>query len=126
MSTIVTTMPIRRFKVGWVILLTAAGLMTLNHFVLGFVLNEPTLFAGYTAFCLYALTVLAIPFRRHERWAWYCTWVLPIGLAAPAYLNPDIRLFYAIFTALCLVGLMLTQQEFFPPSTAGSRSRNHG
>jgi hypothetical protein len=114
-----------RFKIGWVLLLSAAGLMALNHFVLIFALDEPTLFIGYTAFSVYALAVLAIPFRHRERWAWYCTWVLAIGLAIPAYLNPDIAVFYAVFAALCTLGLLLTKQEFFPLSAhAGSKGHD--
>jgi hypothetical protein len=61
----------RRFRVSWIALIVAAALMVLNHAVLLFVLDEPVLFAGYTAFSTYALLVLAIPFRRHETWAWY-------------------------------------------------------
>src|SRR6266540_4004642 len=77
-----------RFKTGRIILLVAAALMTLNHFGLIFVLGEPVLFMGFAAFNLYALVVIAIPFRRHEKWAWYATWILPIGLAAPRSPTP--------------------------------------
>ena len=103
----------QRFKIGWILLLVCAGLMALNHFVLIFALDEPTLFIGYTAFSFYSLAVLYIPFRQRERWAWYTTWILPIGLAAPAYTAPDIAIFYYSFAALCVAGLLLTMQEFF-------------
>ena len=49
-----------RFKAGRIILLVAAALMTLNHAVLVFALDDPVLFMGYAAFNLYALHV----------WAW--------------------------------------------------------
>jgi hypothetical protein len=102
-----------RFKTGWVLLLIAAGLMVLNHFMLIFAEDEPTLFIGYTAFSFYALVVLLIPFRRYERWAWYCTWILPLGLVAPAFFNFDtIGIFYSVFAAICVLGLLLTRQEF--------------
>jgi hypothetical protein len=73
-----------RSRIGSSILLVAAGLMTLNDVVLLLALDEPVLFLGFAAFNLHAVVIIAIPFRRRERWAWYATWMLPIGLAAPA------------------------------------------
>ena len=101
-----------RFQIGRIILLVAAALMTLNHSVLLFALDEPVLFMGYAAFNLYALLVIAIPFRRHEKWAWYATWILPIGLALPAT-DPKLAPFYSIVAAACVVGLLLTRRDFF-------------
>ena len=104
-----------RFKIGWIILLVAAALMTLNHSVLIFVLGESVLFMGYAAFNLYALLVLAIPFRRREQWAWYTSWILPIGLAVPAALanDPNIAPLYYGVAAACVLGLLLTMRGFF-------------
>ncbi len=104
-----------RFKIGWIILLAAAGLMTLNHAGLMFVLDEPVLFMGYAAFNLYALLMIAIPFRRHETWAWYTTWILPIGLAVLAAfaVDPSIAPFYYAVAAVCVLGLLLTMRDFF-------------
>jgi hypothetical protein len=102
-----------RFKTGRIILLVAVALMTLNHLGLIFVLGEPVLFMGFAAFNLYALVVIAIPFRRHEKWAWYATWILPIGLAAPAFTDPNIALFYYAVAAICVLGLLLTMRGFF-------------
>ena len=104
-----------RFKIGWIILLVAAALMTLNHSVLIFALDDPVLFMGYAAFNLYALIVIAIPFRRCETWAWYATWILPVGLAASAALagDPNIAPFYYGVAAACVLGLLLTMRDFF-------------
>jgi hypothetical protein len=102
-----------RFKTGWIMLLVAAALMALNHIGLIFALDEPILFTGFAAFNLYALVVIAIPFRRHERWAWYATWILPIGLAAPAFTDPNIALFYYAVAGACVLGLLLTMRDFF-------------
>ena len=101
------------FKSGWIILLLSAALMTLNHFVLMFVLDDPALFIGWAAFNFYALLVIAIPFRRLEIWAWYASWVLPIGLAAGAFTAPDIALFYYAVAAAGALGLLLTIRGFF-------------
>jgi hypothetical protein len=102
-----------RFKIGRIILLVSAALMTLNHFGLIFALDEPVLFTGFAAFNLYAMVVIAIPFRRLEKWAWYATWILPIGLAAPAFTDPNIALLYYAVAAVCVLGLLLTMRGFF-------------
>jgi hypothetical protein len=99
-----------RFKIGWVLLLVSAALMALNHFVLIFALDEPTLFIGYAAFNFYSLVVIYIPFRQYEKWAWYATWILPIGLAAPAYTDPNLAIFYYSVAVVCVLGLLLTMQ----------------
>src|SRR4051812_5962092 len=101
------------FKTGWIILIIAAGLMTLNHLVLMFVLKDPILFLGWTVFNLYSLLVIAIPFRRLEKWAWYATWILAIGLAAAGINDSSLILFYCGFAAACVLGLLLTMRDFF-------------
>ena len=107
-----------RFKSGWIILLVSAALMTLNHLSLMFFLNDPTLFAGFAAFNLYAFLVILIPFRRGEKWAWVTTWILPIGLAAPAFIagNGNIAIFYYAVASVCVPGLLLTMRDFFSKS----------
>ena len=104
-----------RFQIGRIILLVAAALMTLNHLSLMFILDDPVLFLGYAAFNLYALLVIAIPFRRCEKWAWYATWILPVGLAGAAVLaaDPNITPFYYGAAAACMLGLLLTIRDFF-------------
>lgn len=111
----------RSFKAGWILLLLSAALMALNHFVLTFVLREPVLFLGWTAFNLYALLVIAIPFRRLEKWAWYATWILPVGLAAGAFSDSYIALYYYSVAAACVLGLLLTMRDFFAVQRQVSR-----
>lgn len=101
------------FKSGWIVLLLSAALMTLNHFVLVFFLVEPVLFVGWTAFNLYSVLIIAIPFRRLEKWAWYATWILPFGLASGGFAAPDIAAFYYAVAAVCVLGLLLTMRELF-------------
>ena len=105
-----------RFKFGWIVLLIIAALMTLSHFALIFILDEPTLFIGFTLFNLYALIVLLIPFRRGENWAWLTTWILPVGLALPASTDPNIAIYYFSVAAVCALGLLLTMRDFFSKS----------
>jgi hypothetical protein len=112
-----------RFKTGWLTLLIAAGLMTLNHVVLFFAEDEPVLFAGFAAFTAYALVVIVVPFRQRERWAWFATWMLPIGLAAPwlaapwlaapASTDATIAILYYSIAAACVLGLLVTMRDFF-------------
>jgi hypothetical protein len=101
------------FKIGWIILLISAALMTLNHFGLMFFLDNPILFMGWGIFNLYALVVIAIPFRHQERWAWYLTWLLPVGLAAAGFTDPDIAIYYYAVVAGCVLGLIFTARNFF-------------
>jgi hypothetical protein len=112
MSILINVGHTSRFHIGRIILLVAAALMTLNHTVLFFALDNPVLFLGYAAFNLYALIVIAIPFRRYEKWAWYAAWILPIGLALPAT-DPKLAPFYSIVAAACVLGLLLTMRDFF-------------
>ena len=102
-----------RFKSGWIILLVSAALMALGHFSMIFFLDEPTLFIGFTVFNLYAFIVIFIPFRRGEKWAWVATWLLPIGLALPAFYVPAIAIYYYAVAGVCLLGLLLTMRDFF-------------
>jgi hypothetical protein len=102
-----------RFKFGWIALLVSAALMSLTHFSLIFILDEPVLFTGFAVFNLYALLVIFIPFRGGQKWAWMATWLLPIGLALPAALDPDIMFFYFAVAAICVLGLLLTMPAFF-------------
>jgi hypothetical protein len=113
MSAMVNASYNARFKTGRILLLVSAALMTLNHVGLVFALDEPVLFTGFAAFNLYALVIIAIPFRWHERWAWYATWILPIGLTIPAFSDPNIALFYYAVAAVCVLGLLLTMRDFF-------------
>src|SRR5258706_15748747 len=113
-----------RFKTGWLILLVSAALMALNHIGLIFFLDQPVLFTGFAAFNLYALLVIYIPFRRGERWAWYATWILPIGFALPAATNlgnPGLAMFYFAVAGVCAVGLLLTMREFFAKQQQSTR-----
>jgi hypothetical protein len=105
-----------RSKIGWFFLLILSALMTLNHLVLMFGQNEPTLFTSYTAFNLYAFLVLLIPFRQGKKWAWMASWILPVVLALTAFFVPDIAPYYYGSAAACVIGLLLTMPELFPSS----------
>lgn len=102
-----------RFKIGSIALLILAALMVLMHFGLMFVLKDPLLFFSFGMFSIYAFLVLLIPFRKGEKWAWFASWLLPVGLAIPATMDPGIAVYYYSFAVVCAVGLLLTMQHFF-------------
>ncbi len=111
----VSTIPAQntRFKAGWIILLVSAALMTLGHLSMIFVLDEPTLFIGHTAFNLYAFLIILIPFRQGKKWAWIATWILPVVLVLTASFVPEIVPYYFGMAAVCVLGLLLTMRDFF-------------
>lgn len=111
-----------RFKAGWILLLLGAGLMTLNHTMMMFLIDNLLLFLGYALFTLYALVVIALPFRRYERWAWYLTWALPVGLSVPAFVDPNLIIIYGAVVVACVAGLLLTLRDFFPAHHEVSQS----
>lgn len=100
------------FTVGWILLLVAAGLMTLNHVVLFFALDEPILFLGYALFNIFAMAVLVVPFRRREWWAFCTTWLLPLGLAVPGILDGALAFLYLPVAVISAVALLLTVRGF--------------
>jgi hypothetical protein len=102
------------FKVGWVLLLLVSMLFTLNHVVLSFVISEErTLFLGWAAFNVYALLVIAIPFRHGARWAWITSWILAAVFASAVFFNAQIGVYYLGAGAVTAVGLLLTAPAFF-------------
>ena len=109
------------FTIGWIALLLISALATLNHLLLMIVSQEERLlFLGWTAFNVYAMLVLALPFRRREPWAWYTSWVLVIVFASVILLDPagGIALGYVIAAGVLAVGLLLTRATFFSKQEA--------
>ena len=102
------------FKIGWIVLLFISVLATLNHLMLPAYGDDVGLAIGWTGYSLYAIVVLAIPFRRGERWAWYSTWILVIGFAIPILINQEIYVVaYLIAAGLMALCMLLTAPAFF-------------
>lgn len=102
------------FKIGWIALLVISALATLNHIMLPTYGDPVFLSIGWTGYSLYAIVVLAIPFRRGERWAWYSTWILVIGFAIPILINQEIYVVaYLIAAGIMALSLLLTRPAFF-------------
>ena len=106
------------FEVGWIVLLAISVLATLNHIMLPLYGDDTGLAIGWTGYSLYAVLVLAIPFRRGEKWAWYSTWILVIGFATPILINQESYVVaYLIAAGIMAVSLLLTRPAFFQPET---------
>ena len=115
MSTQTVTIRSKSFEVGWIILLVLSALATLNHMLLYAYGDGVGLAIGWTGYTLYATVVLAIPFRQGERWAWYTTWILVAGFAAPIVFIPGegMGVIYLIIAGLMALCLLLTRPAFF-------------
>jgi len=117
MSTNVSFGQNSRFKMGWIILLVIAALMTLGHFgLIFFFMDERVLFAGLASSSLYAFLVIYLLFRRGEKWAWVVTWTLPALAFLIAVTNPSLAIYYYGVAAVCVLGLLLTMRDFFSQS----------
>ena len=62
-------------------------------------------------FNVFALIVIVIPFKRHERWAWYALWMLPLQWLLQFAFLPDLA--YLMLAALTSTGLLLPYRRFF-------------
>jgi hypothetical protein len=67
--------------------------------------------AALVGFNVFALVMILIPFRRHERWAWYTLWLLPLQWLLQFVFSPD--LVYLMLAMLTAVGLVLPYRRFF-------------
>jgi hypothetical protein len=106
------------FTIGWIVLLSISVLATLNHLMLPAYGDPVALSIGWTGYSIYAIVVLAIPFRQGERWAWYSTWILVIGFAAPILVNQESYVVaYLIAAGVMALSLLLTRPTFFRKET---------
>jgi hypothetical protein len=107
------------FTIGWIVLMFISVLATLNHIMLPVYGDPVSLSIGWTGFSLYATVILAIPFRRGERWAWCSTWILVIGFVAPIIFIPGegIGVIYLMIAGVMALCLLLTRSTFFKRET---------
>jgi len=102
------------FMIGWIAMLVFSVLATLNHIMLPLYGDDVGLAIGWTSFSLYATVVLAIPFRRGERWAWYMSWISVIVFATPIlFTRESFAVAYLIAAGAMALGLLLTRPAFF-------------
>jgi len=106
------------FNIGWMVLLIISALATLNHIMLPLYGDPVALALGWTGYSLYATLVVAIPFRRGERWAWYISWILVIGFAYPILIiRESYTVAYLIAAGVMAISLLITRPAFFQKET---------
>src|SRR5215208_8418127 len=102
------------FNIGWIALLIISAFATFNHIMLPLYGDPVALALGWTGFSSYATVVLAIPFHRGERWAWYISWILVIGFAYPILIiRESYTVAYLIAAGIMALSLLLTRPAFF-------------
>jgi hypothetical protein len=113
-------------RYGWIILASStivgivSALMTTLPPITWF--WDPLFQSGYSimgawgvtwvGFDLLALVIALIPYRRHERWAWYTLWALPLFWLSQFVFSPDYL--YLLLAVLTTAGLVLPYRRFFP------------
>lgn len=120
-------------KYGWMILSASAALGIVAAVVTTMpplIVFSSSAFAGtypimgalgtaLVGFNLLALVISLVPFKRHERWAWFTLWLLPIGWVSQFVLLPDVT--YLVLAVLSAVGLVLPSRRFFSSATGAAR-----
>jgi hypothetical protein len=117
MSSQTTTSDNAVFDTSWIILLAISVLATLNHFMLPLYGDWIGLAIGFIGYSLYAIVVLAIPFHRGERWAWYSTWIQVIGFAALMLTGESVAVAYLVPAGVMAISLLITRPAFFRKET---------
>src|SRR6058998_2687672 len=69
---------------------------------------------------MFGMIVSLTGFRRGEKWAWYVSWSMPIGILAAQLnvyaLTRSVMVIYlaAVFTIVSVLALLLPYRQFFP------------
>lgn len=110
-------------KTGWVVLLVVSITGALNH-LLGVVTfatagEERLMFALFTLLNGYAIAVLLLPYRRHQRWAWIITWLEVAAFAAAMPLiGGGLGVGYLVVAAVAALAQLATLRSFWRRPTS--------
>lgn len=66
---------------------------------------------------LFGVMITVIPYRRHERWAWFTLWYYPVFWSAHLFGNlppGQDHIHQIVFIILSLASLLLSMRAFFP------------
>ena len=69
---------------------------------------------------IFGMVVSYTSYRRGDKWAWYLSWLNPLGIIAAQlniyYLTGSVLtiILTLVFVTLCLLGLFLPYRQFFP------------
>ncbi len=77
-------------------------------------------------FAIFGMVVSTTGYKRGEKWAWYASWSMPVGISV-AQLNLYLLtgsiivvILSLVFVAAALLGLFLPYRQFFPRKTSRS------
>ena len=99
-----------RFTIPWWIMVGLTSVSAIGHLSMMGTVGEPVLFMGWLTFNLYALAVLVVPFRRHERWAWYTSWLFVLPYVAVIAFDSRVGVTYAVVGAIFAACLLVTHK----------------
>jgi hypothetical protein len=102
------------YKVGWGILLFLAVGNVLGH--IGLLIFEPepsSIFIAWAAFNLLAATILSIPYKRGERWAWFAIWLMIVPYTLIIFFNSEVGPIYLGEAIIMIICQLLTYNTFF-------------
>ncbi len=66
---------------------------------------------------LFGVMITVIPYRRHERWAWFTLWYYPVFWSTHLFGNlppGQDHIHQIVFVMLSLASLLLSMKAFFP------------
>jgi hypothetical protein len=112
------------FKITWISLAILGGaILVFGLFVAIWPGSGNSLFlraigAASAGMGLFGLMITVIPYRRHERWAWFSLWYYPVFWSAHLFGNlppGQDHIHQIVFILLSLASLLLSMRTFFPP-----------
>lgn len=75
--------------------------------------DERMMFVALAALQALSLVVLAVPYRRRERWAWWALWIQIAAMAVTLAVFPTtLGIFYLVVAALMAAGQFATLPDF--------------
>ena len=112
-----------RFKIAWISLaITGVAIFVFGLIVTVWPGSSDALFlrtigVASIGMGLFGVMITVIPYKRHERWAWFTLWYYPIFWLAHFLggLPPgQDHIHQIVFIVLSLVSLLISAGEFFP------------
>ena len=106
-----------RFRIGWWAIAVLTTLFALNHLVGVWAFassdDEQMMFVAFAALQVLSLVVLAVPYRRLERWAWWALWIQIAAMAVTLVVfQSTLGVLYAVVAALMATGQFVTLPDF--------------
>jgi len=111
------------FKIGWIsLIITGGAILAFGLIVTAWPGSSNSLFlraigVASIGMGLFGVMITLIPYRHHERWAWFILWYFPVFWSAHLLGNlppGQDHVHQVVFIILSLSGLLLSIRTFFP------------